>query len=118
MTARAHYTHATTQPRTISVRPCEQHQALQAARQRQTTGAFKDQYAMRARIEGTLSQAVRTADLRRSRYLGLAKTYLQNLITAAALNLQRVANWLAQTPPAQAHWSPFAALALVGSGCN
>lgn len=57
------------------------------------------------------SHAVRAADLRRSRYLGLAKTSLQNLVTAAALNLLRVATWLAEWPRAQTRHALFAALA-------
>lgn len=113
--ARAKCTHSPAQPRMITVRTREQHEALQATRQRQTTEAFKEQYAKRAGIEGTISQAVRGADLRRSRYLGLAKTHLQNLITAAALNLQRVADWLAERPLAQTRRSPFAALAAVNA---
>lgn len=113
--ARAQCTHSAIQPRMLTVRPREQHEALQANRQRQTTEVFKEQYAKRAGIEGTISQAVRTADLRRSRYLGLAKTHLQNLITAAALNLQRVADWLAERPLAQTRQSPFAALAVANT---
>jgi transposase len=113
--ARAKCTHSATQPRMITVRTREQHEALQAARQRQTTEAFKEQYAKRAGIEGTISQAVRTADLRRSRYLGLVKTHLHDLITAAALNLQRVADWLAEKPLAQTRRSPFSALAAVNA---
>jgi hypothetical protein len=37
------------------------------------TDTFKKQYASRAGIEGTISQGVRSMDLRRSRYIGLAK---------------------------------------------
>src|SRR5262245_31808480 len=80
-------------------------------RQRQMTAEFKQEYARRAGVEGTISQAVRTAGLRRSRYIGLAKTHLQNLITAAALNVLRVAAWLAERPHAPTRLSPFAALA-------
>ncbi len=67
------------------------HAALQAARQRQKTDAFKAVYRTRAGIEGTLSQGVRMGDLRRSRYVGLAKTRLLHLLIAAALNFMRVA---------------------------
>jgi transposase len=108
---RAHCTQAASQPRTRTIRPRDQHEALQAARQRQTTEEFKKEYAKRAGVEGTISQAVRTAGLRRSRYIGLAKTHLQNLLTAAALNLLRVAAWLAERPHAPTRLSPFAALA-------
>ena len=71
---RAHCTDA--KRRTITVRPQEQHQALQTARARQTTTTFHKAYAQRAGIEGTISQSVRRCGLRRSRYLGLPKTRL------------------------------------------
>jgi transposase len=51
--------------------------ALQAARQRQETDEFKAQYALRAGVESSISQGVRRFDLRRSRYIGLARTQLQ-----------------------------------------
>jgi len=108
-------TRSPNQPRMITVRTRQQHEALQANRQRQTTAAFKETYAKRAGIEGTISQAVRSADLRRSRYIGLAKAHLQNLITATAINLQRVAAWLDEKPLAQTRKSPFAALAVAGA---
>jgi transposase len=104
-------THSPTQPRMLTVRPQEYYEALQAARQRQTTPEFKEAYAARAGIEGTLSQGIRDCDLRRSRYLGLAKTYLHHLIAATAINLLRVGAWLADLPRAQTRRSPFAALA-------
>lgn len=112
---RAQCTHASSQPRTLTVRTRAPHEALQAARQRQTTDAFQKAYAARAGIEGTLSQGVRIGDLRRSRYLGLAKTHLQHLITATALNLLRVAAWLADIPRAQTRQSPVRALAMAGT---
>jgi transposase len=109
--ARADCTQAAAQPRTLTIRPRDQHEALQAARQRQTTEEFKQAYARRAGVEGTISQAVHTTGLRRARYIGLAKTHLQNLVTAAALNLLRVTAWLTERPRAQTRLSPFAALA-------
>jgi transposase len=95
----------------LTVRPQKYHEALQAARQRQTTPEFKAAYADRAGIEGTLSQGIRMGDLRQSRYIGLAKTHLHHLLTATALNLLRVGAWLAELPRAQTRRSPFAALA-------
>ena len=108
---RARCTQMTTAPRTFTIRPQAYHEALQAARQRQTTLDFKAAYAARAGIEGTLSQGIRLGDLRRSRYLGLAKTQLQHVITATAINFLRVGAWLADVPLAQTRRSPFAALA-------
>ncbi len=58
---------------------------------RETQAAYAAQYRARAGIEGTLSQAVRTMHLRRARYIGLAKVHLQRVLTAAGLNLVRVA---------------------------
>ena len=60
----------------------EQYEALQAARQRQTTEAFQRQYAPRAGIESTHAQGIRRCGLRQSRYIGLAKTHLQHMAIA------------------------------------
>ncbi len=81
-------------PRQITVKPQAQHEAIQAARTRQETAEFKATYALRAGVESTISQGTRRFDLRRSRYIGLAKTHLQQTINATAMNLVRVADWL------------------------
>ena len=65
----------------------------------------------RAGIEGTFSQAVRSFDLRHTRYRGLAQTHLQHVVTAAALNLDRLVAWLQDLPRAKTRISRFAALA-------
>ena len=64
----------------------------------------------RAGIEGTISQAVRGFGLRTCRYLGLAKTHLQHILTAAAINLARLDNWFTGKKRAQTRVSRFAAL--------
>jgi transposase len=97
-------------PRGLNFRPKEQYQMLQAARQRQETDAFKALYKKRAGIEGTISQAVQAFGLRRTRYVGLAKTHLQHLATAAAMNLTRLAAWLDRAPKAHTRQSRFLAL--------
>ncbi len=79
--------------RTITIRPQAQHEALQAARRRQQTSAFASQYALREGIEATISQGVRAFGMRRSRYIGLAKTHLQHLGIAATINLVRAVSW-------------------------
>lgn len=70
-------------------------------------------YAKRSGIEGTHAQAVRTMGVRRTRYLGLAKTALQHLFTAAALNLLRLDAFLAKKKVAKTRISRFATLAPV-----
>jgi transposase len=91
---RSRCTAAKDQPRQLTVRPQAQHEAIQAARKRQETDEFKAQYALRAGVESSLSQGVRRFDLRRSRYIGLARTRLQQTINATAMNLVRLADWL------------------------
>ena len=108
---RAQCTKAKKEPRLLGLQAREEYEALQAARRRQTPEAFRQQYAARAGIDSTHEQAIRRCGLRRSRYMGLAKTHLQHLITATALNLVRVAAWLEGTPRAKTRRSAFAALA-------
>ena len=96
--------------RALTIRERPAYEAAVSARQRQTTEAFKQSYARRAGIEGTLSQGVRIGDLRRTRYIGLPKTRLLHLLIATALNMMRIATWLTETPLAQTRTSPFVAL--------
>ena len=90
--ARALCTRSKDAPRHLTVLPQAQHMALQAARQRQETDEFKAQYALRAGVESSISQGVRRFDLRHSRYIGLARTQLQQTINATAMNLIRLAD--------------------------
>jgi transposase len=103
-------TRAATGPRTLKIAPQAQHEALVAARARQQTEDFKQRYRSRAGIEGTLSQGVRTFGLRQTRYIGLAKTHLQQVVAAAAIDLIRVIAWLDGKPKAASRHSHFAAL--------
>jgi transposase len=88
--------HCTTNPagRSLTLNPPAAHQALQQRRAEQQTPEFGKRYALRAGIEGTISQAVRTSALRRSPYRGLNKTHLQHLAIAAGLNLVRLHTFL------------------------
>jgi transposase len=107
---RSHCTRATSAGRELGLRPRAQYEAIQAARERQETQAFKTAYARRSGVEGAISQGVRVCDLRRSRYIGLAKTRLQHLIIATALNLIRAVAWLMEIPRACTRLSAFAKL--------
>jgi transposase len=108
---RSRCTRAKRGPRHLTLRPRTEYDALLAARIRQTTTAFQAQYAARAGIEGTLSQGVRAFDLRRCRYRGLAKTHLQQVTTATALNVSRLAEWWDGHRPVTRRRSAFATLA-------
>ncbi|MGH1438301.1 MAG: IS1182 family transposase [Lewinella sp.] len=98
-------------PRILTIRPQEQHEALQAARQRQTTDKFKEAYKIRAGCESVISYGVRTFGLRKTRYIGLRKTRLQHILTATAMNLTRTVAWMAGIPRKKTYISRFARLA-------
>ena len=100
-------TSSATRRRAITVKPKPLFDALNAARQRQETDTFKEQYKQRAGIEGTLSQGIRAFGLRRSRYRGQAKTCLQHIATAVAINLVRLGAWFAGIEPGGTRKSVF-----------
>lgn len=93
--------------RTLTLRPRDEHVALTDARKREKTDAYATEYALRAGVEGTISTATGTMGLRRSRYVGLAKTHLQHVGTAAALTLVRLADWFAGETPARTRQGAF-----------
>ena len=66
--------------------------------------------AKRAGIEGTISEGVRSHELRHTRYVGMAKTHLQHLATATAINLARYVAWRRSVPLAATRVSRFKAL--------
>ena len=96
--------------RIVAFLPQAQYEALATARKVHSSPEGKDRYKRRAGIEGTLSQGVRGFGLRRSRYRGLAKTHLQNMAIGAAMNIDRLVNWLNGTPTAKTRVSRFKAL--------
>jgi transposase len=108
-------THSAEGPRTLSFKPRPQYELLLWARQREHTEEFKESYAKRAGIEGTISQGVRAFGLRRSRYIGQAKTHLQQILIAVAINLARFVAWINEVPVAGTRTSSFAALATADS---
>lgn len=93
--------------RRLTLQPQAKYNALRERRQVQETSEFKELYQKRAGVEGTLSQGVRRSDLRQSRYIGLAKTHLQHILTAVALNLVRLGAWLSGAPLAKTRSSRF-----------
>ncbi len=104
-------TQAKSGARTITFLPREQHEALQQVRKEQGSKSFWKKYAQRCGIEGTFSQAVRGYELRFARYIGLAKTNLQMVATATAINLHRLFDWWQRRPRSQTRTSAFAKLA-------
>jgi transposase len=101
---------ATTEGREMTPRPRELHEALLTARVEQEAPEWKAGYAVRAGVEGALSQGVRGFGLRRCRYIGLAKARLQHVATAAATNVYRISDWVGGVPRAATRTSRFARL--------
>jgi transposase len=93
------------------VQPQAQYEALRQARSEQTTAAFARKYRPRLGIEGTISQGVRAFELRATRYFGLAKTHLQSVALAAAVNVCRFVDYLTGAGLKSTRTSAFAALA-------
>jgi transposase len=93
--------------RTLNFKPKELYEALRQNRRRENAEEFKEEYRNRAGTEGTISQGVRAFGLRRSRYMGISKTRLQHLAAAAAINLERVSDWLAGIGREQTRRSAF-----------
>jgi transposase len=97
--------------RTLLLMPQPQYEALKEARAVHASAEGQQRYKRRAGIEGTLSQGVRAFGLRQSRYRGLPKAHLQNIVIAAAINFDRLVNWLTDVPRAKTRISRFKALA-------
>ncbi len=75
-----------------------------------TSESGRKEYQIRAGVEGSLSESIRRCGLRQARYRGLAKTHLQHLATAAAMDVVRVVNHLQGKPLAPTRTSRFAQL--------
>ena len=84
--------------RQLSLRPREIHEAVTAARAGQDTRHWKDRYKTRAGVEGLMHQATCVTGIRRARYLGLAKTRLEHLAAATAINVIRLDAWYVGHP--------------------
>lgn len=74
----------------LTLRPRELHEHVAAARAEQATDAWQATYALRAGVEGTISQALDITGLRRARYRGLPKVTLQHAFSATAINIIRL----------------------------
>lgn len=110
-TARPLRTSARDGRRTVDFHPRPEYEALNAARARMGDPSWRQRYHTRAGVEGALSQGVRAFGMRRSRYIGLAKTGPQQVCTAVGMNALRVVQWLGGAPRAKTRVTRFADLA-------
>lgn len=98
-------------PRQVLLQAKEFHEALEKTRKLFASADGRREYKNRAGIEGTISQGVRRGTIRRSRYIGMQKTHLQGIATAAGINILRAVNFLWEEPIARTRTSRFARLA-------
>jgi hypothetical protein len=105
-------TRSTRTGRQLMLRPRDIHDAVEQARTNQTTDEWKQRYATRAGVEGTIHQAVAVTGARRCRYTGLAKTRLEHIFAATAINLIRLDAWWTSTTPTRPRVTHLARLDL------
>lgn len=97
--------------RSLQIPSREMYEALEQTRRKLSSDEGRNDYKKRAGIEGTISQGVRRGTLRRSRYRGLEKTHLQEVATAAAINIVRAVNFMNLQPLAKTRVSRLSRLA-------
>ncbi|MGW1005710.1 transposase [Streptomyces sp. NPDC002520] len=80
-------------------------------RTEQQTPDWKARYAVRSGVEGTINQFAHGHGMRRCRYRGQPKVHLQHVLTAIAVNIERLSSLLptgecpAPRPPFRASWT-------------
>ncbi|TLQ47971.1 IS1182 family transposase [Streptomyces marianii] len=84
--------------RMLTLRPQELHENLARARAEQQTNTWKNKYALRAGVEGTINQALDITDIRQARYRGLPKVRLQHAFSATAINVIRLDAYWTDSP--------------------
>jgi hypothetical protein len=86
--------------RTVTFLPHHLFERQAANRDEQNQEQWQQTYASRAGVEGTINEVVNAHQARDCRYRGLAKTHLQHVLTAIAINIERLA---AREPPDNHH---------------
>ncbi|MFE9685408.1 IS1182 family transposase [Streptomyces sp. NPDC006285] len=85
-----------TSARTVNFLPRHLHELQIRNRTDQQDLQWRQLYATRSGVEGTICEFVNGHQARRSRYHGLRKTHVQHVLTGIAINLERLAS---RTPP-------------------
>ncbi|MFB7454707.1 transposase [Streptomyces sp. NPDC056194] len=95
--------------RTVNFLPRHLHELQAHNRTAQHDSQWRRRYAARSGVEGTICEFVSGHRARRGRYHGVAKTHVQHVLTAIAINLERLAT---HAPPATDHPRPLTAFQL------
>ncbi|WP_405682306.1 IS1182 family transposase [Streptomyces sp. NBC_01238] len=93
---RAQCTTSRESARNVGFPPRELRDLQLRVRTEQQTPEWKTRYAVRSGVEGTVNEFAHGHDMRRCRYRGQDKTHIQHVLTAIAVNIER----LSGLPPA------------------
>ncbi|MEU6221342.1 transposase [Streptomyces sp. NPDC047022] len=88
--------------RTVGFPPRELRDRQLRVRAEQQTPDWKTRYAVRSGVEGTINEFAHGHGMRYCRYRGQPKTHLQHVLTAIAVNIER----LSSLPPTEKPPSP------------
>ncbi|WP_249402334.1 transposase [Streptomyces sp. YIM 121038] len=90
-----------TSPRTVNFLPRHLHELQPKNRSDQQDPAWRRLYGCRSGIEGTVNEIVNGHRMRRCRCRchGLAKTHVQHILTAIAINAERLSEQSAEPSP-------------------
>ncbi len=94
--ARAQCTTSRESHRTVGFPPRELRDLQLRVRTEQQTSEWKARYAVRSGVEGTVNEFAHGHGMRRCRYRGQRKAHVQHVLTAIAVNIER----LSGLPPA------------------
>ncbi|MEU9615159.1 transposase [Streptomyces sp. NPDC048209] len=95
--ARTQCTSTADSARTVGFPPKELHDLQLRVRAEQQTPEWKTRYAVRSGVEGTVNEFAHGHGIRRCRYRGQEKAHIQHVLTAIAVNIER----LSGLPPAE-----------------
>jgi transposase len=95
--------------RVLELKPRPLHSFIASQREYQKSDEFRRRYAPRAGVEGTMRR-IKEQDVGRSRYFNLARTQLQQLFVAGAINAIRILRHICGTPLAETRRRAFARL--------
>ncbi|MDX3130657.1 transposase [Streptomyces europaeiscabiei] len=95
--ARAQCTTSRESTRTVGFPPRERRDLQLRVRTEQQTSEWKTRYAVRSGVEGTVNEFAHGHGMRRCRYRGQGKAHIQHVLTAIAVNVER----LSRLPPTE-----------------
>lgn len=95
--ARAQCTSTADSARTVVFPPRELRDLQLRVRAEQQTPEWKARYAVRSGVEGTVNEFAHGHGMRRCRYRGQSKAHVQHVLTAIAINIER----LSTLPPTE-----------------